>query len=151
MKVNIQELYEKSIDNGEKRTFFKDLNLSCQKIENQKLLCVDFIDCDLTCTIFINCDLRGSNFEKTKMNNTKFINCHILCCEFPPQKEQMSFHNCYNESIYQPEHQNGPVRLGFFDNIIKLITSFSGVKTEKILAIAILVIAISFLLAIYKA
>ena len=92
--MELAVLFQRSVDNGEGRTQVKGLNFSALTISDQKLSCVDFIDCDFTRVLFDSCDLRGSDFSKSKMYSTTFRQCATYACEFPDTKGGITFEDC---------------------------------------------------------
>jgi uncharacterized protein YjbI with pentapeptide repeats len=92
--MELTALFQQSVDNGEVRTQIKGLNFSDLTISDQKLSCVDFIDCNFTRVLFDSCDLRGSDFSMSKMYSTTFRQCAIYACEFPDAKGSITFEDC---------------------------------------------------------
>lgn len=150
METNIQELYQRSVDMGESRTDFKELDIADQTVRGLKLSCVDFINCDLSNTTFIDCDLRGTAFDKSEMKNVKLIRCQIYDCKFPKVNASIIFDNCFREIVYTPENKKNSIVNNFFNSASKFVTTFTALPTEKILAIAIFIFSISFLMITYK-
>lgn len=87
-------LFEQSVEIGEARTQIKGLDFSDLTISDQKLSCVDFIDCNFTRVLFDSCDLRGSDFSMSKMYSITFRQCAIYACEFPSTKGSITFEDC---------------------------------------------------------
>ncbi len=81
---DVIEFYKYSLEAGERRTSFDELEMSGKKFCDCELRCVGWGRSDFSGAVFVDCDLRGSDFSKAKMYGAKLVRCRIYDCNFSP-------------------------------------------------------------------
>ena len=146
----LKRIYEGSIENGEIRTVICGQDFSGMRIQEQDLKCVDFVDCRFAGTVFVDCDVRGSCFARSEVRGLTMVRCRVFGCAVPDEIGAVQFVDCARD-LYGADT---PGRQGAFGLAVRQVVagfvSIAHMRTEKVLALAMLMAMVVMLVAMVK-